>query len=93
MTEFTRIRTVPARRGPVSAFNDNTLEYLIAAARVASVLAALAAIGCTVGLIWTGDIRWALSLALTAAVAAAAGWFGLIHYANEEWGRNGTSDE
>jgi len=85
MTEFTRVRTVPVRRGPVSRFNDDTMEYLIAVARFTGFLAAVAAVGCTVGLIWTGDYRWALSLALMAAVCTVATWFGFKINANEEW--------
>jgi uncharacterized membrane protein YqjE len=85
MTQFTRIRPVLPQRGAVSRFNDNTMEYLIALARFTGFLAAVAALGSLVGLIWTDNYRWALSAALMAVISAVASWFGFITNANEEW--------
>jgi hypothetical protein len=85
MTEFTRVRTVPVRRGPVSRFNDDTMEYVIAAARVLTILGILGFLGGLVAFTWTGDLRWCFTDVLSAAVASAAGWFGFKINANEEW--------
>jgi hypothetical protein len=83
--EHTRIRTVPERRGPVRRFNDDTMEYLIATARAGAAVSLLAVLGSTVALIWTGDVRWALTVALSVVVTVVAGWFGYVKNANEGW--------
>jgi L-asparagine transporter-like permease len=85
MTEFTRVRTVPVRRGPVSRFNDDTMEYVIAGARILAALAALAWLAAVVAFIWTSDGRWAVTAGVATIVALAAGWFGFKINANEEW--------
>lgn len=85
MTEFTKIRPASVRRGAVSRFNDNTMEYVIAGARVLTAVALLGALAALVGLLWTGDPRWAALDALAWFVATGAGWFGFKVNGNKEW--------
>lgn len=92
MTEHTRARPASTRRGAVSRFNDNTMEYLIAGARIAALVTAVATLAALVGLIWTADGRWALTAVVTLAVGATAGWFGFKTKGNEEWYRHESTD-
>lgn len=85
MTEFTRVRTVPVRRGAVSRFNDNTMEYVIAVARVVAVLATLGTLGAGFASVWTLDIHWISTCLLGALVTVGLIWFGFIRNGNEEW--------
>lgn len=85
MTEFTRVRPASTRRGAVSRFNDNTMEYVIAGARVLTAVAVLGTLAALVGCIWAGGWPWALTSALAILVATAAGWFGFKANGNKEW--------
>jgi len=85
MTEFTRVRPASVRRGAVSRFNDNTMEYVIAGARVLTAVAALGVLAALIGCIWVGGWSWALTGALALLVAAGAGWFGFKVNGNREW--------
>ena len=71
-------------------FLDNSLEVVIAYARVQAVLSLLGAfygIGCW---IWSGDTRFGGLAALAFALAWTCAWFGFWLYGNEEWKRGGT---
>lgn len=88
MAQLTRLRAVLPKPGAVSRFNDNTMEYVIAAARVLTALGVLGVLAGAVGYIWTLDGRWAFTDLLAALVTVASGWFGFWANGNEGW-RNG----
>lgn len=87
MSQHTTVRPASSRRGAVSRFNDNTMEYAIAAARILTAVAALGWLVAVASLIWTGDDRWAGMAGLASVVTLAAGWFGFWAKGNEEWRR------
>lgn len=74
------------------AFLDNSLEVVIAYARVQAVLSLLGAFSGVGWWIWYGDHRYALLALLALALGALAGWFGYIQFGNEEW-RRGKADD
>lgn len=91
MSQHTTVRPASIRRGAVSRFNDNTMEYAIAAARILTAVAALGWLVAVASLIWTSDDRWAVTGGLASCVTLAAGWFGFKVNGNEEW-RHGKTD-
>lgn len=90
MSQHTTIRPASTRRGAVSRFNDNTMEYVIAATRVGVLVGYLAAVASLVAVIWSLDYRWALTVVVALAVATWCTWFGFIRNGNEEWFRDTT---
>lgn len=85
MSQHTTVRPASTRRGAVSRFNDNTMEYVIAGARIVTAVAVLGWLASVVGFIWTTDHRWALTTALAVLVQLVAGWFGFKVNGNKEW--------
>jgi hypothetical protein len=76
----------------VRVFLDNTLEIVIAYARVQTVLSLLGAFAGAGWWIWYGDARYGALAALALVLGALAGWFGYIQFGNEEW-RRGTAED
>lgn len=78
----------PERRGAVQRFNDRTMEYVIMALRLVSLIATLS--GWTPALVawvWSGDWRWGATLAVLVVVGLGAGYLGFWTFGNEEWRR------
>lgn len=85
MTEFTRVRTVPVRRGAVSRFNDNTMEYVIAGSRLMAMLCFIGWVVCIVLAILFGSVPLALTGLFLTAVGVGCARFGFKVNGNEEW--------
>jgi hypothetical protein len=88
MSSVYRRATVPEpeRRGTVQRLNDRTLEYVILALRVVSLVSVFG--GWTVALvawIWSGDWRWGATLAVEVITGAVAAYLGFWVWGNEEW--------
>ena len=76
----------------VRVFLDNTMEIVIAWARLQAVVSVLGAFAGVGYWIWYGDIRYAGLSAVALVLAALAGWFGYWQFGNEEWRRGKTDD-
>lgn len=76
----------------VRVFLDNTLDIVIAYARVQTVLSLL---GAFVGVgywIWYGDARYGGLAALAFTLSWVCAWFGYWLFGNEEWRRGKAED-
>lgn len=70
-----------------SQFNDRTMEYLIAGARITAVVAAAGTIVSVFGLIWQGAWQWLATSGVSLVVCLLSGFWGFYLQANEEWTR------
>lgn len=76
----------------VRALLDNSLEILIAYARLQAVLSLLGAFSGLALWIWHGDVRYGGLTALAFALSWTCAWFGFWLFGNEEWRRGKTQD-
>lgn len=85
MTEFTRVRPTLPKRGAVSRFNDNTMEYVIAGARLMSMLCFVGWVTCIVLAILFNSVPLVLTGLFLTVVGVGCARFGFKTNANEEW--------
>lgn len=71
----------------VRRFNDETLEYVVAACRILAAVAALYGLAAVLTYAWTSDGRWAVQAVLSALVAIGTGWLGYWYWGNSSWRR------
>jgi hypothetical protein len=74
------------------ALLDNSLEIVIAWARLQAVCSLLGAFLGVGYWIWFGDARYGGLAAVAVALAALCGWFGFWLFGNPEW-RRGAADD
>lgn len=91
MSQHTTVRPASVRRGAVSRFNDNTMEYVIALARVLTGAFWLGWVAACIVAIVFGSTRWGAVAAFLFALFTLCGWFGFKVNGNEEW-RHGKTD-